>query len=313
VPERVLLTGATGFVGSHIAEALASAGCEVRCAVRNTSDPRWLSGLKVRLVRADFGRPEDLARLAKGADAVVHAAGITRARRPEDFYAVNAGITRRLAAAAARAGARRFVLISSLAARGPDGEDGPVSHYGRSKLQAEQCLREFGELRPVILRPAAVYGPRDRDFLPLFRLARSGWLPVPASANPLQPVYAADVARAVLLALRKDGPGPFPLAEEARYSWREVAEALEAALGRRVRPVRLPTAGFVLAGRAAGLTARLRGAPPAFDERRARDIAVHAWTCDPSAAERALGWRAGVPLPEGLGHTAGWYRREGWL
>lgn len=315
MPERVLITGATGFVGSHVAEAFVRAGYEVRISARATSDLRWISTLDTERVRLDLGRPEDLSRAVENVDTIVHAAGITRARRPEDYYAVNAGGTRRLVAAALRAGVRRFVLIGSLAARGPDGRGHPESDYGWSKLEAERYLRFLDDrMEAVVLRPAAVYGPRDTDLLPLFRMARRGWLPVPANAALLQPVYAEDVARAVLAAAREPaGFGPFPVAEEGRYAWSDVLAALERALGRRVRAVRLPATAFVLAGRAAESAARPFSAVPLLDERRARDLALNAWTCDVSGIGRALGWRAEVPLSEGLERTALWYGQAGWL
>src|SRR5215211_6659999 len=200
MPNRVLVTGATGFVGSHVAQALVESGYEVRCGARPTSNARWISGLDMERVPLDVrGNPDDFCRAVQNVDVVVHAAGITRARQPEDYYSVNAGGTRRLAAAALRSGVRRFVLISSLAARGPDGHDHPESDYGRSKLEAETHLLALGgRMETVVLRPAAVYGPRDTDLLPLFRIARAGWLLVPSGAGPLQPVYAEDVARAAL-------------------------------------------------------------------------------------------------------------------
>ena len=320
MPDRVLITGATGFVGSHIAWAFARAGYEVRCGVRATSDTHPLEDLAVELVPLDLARPKDLPGAVRDAQLVVHAAGITRAGRESDYHPVNAEGTRRLVAAAAAAGVRRFVLISSLAARGPDdaardGEDRPASAYGRSKLEAEAYLREFGgRMEAVVLRPAAIYGPRDTDFLPLLKMGRAGWLVIPSGPALLQPVYAEDVARAALAAVRgPDGFGPFPVAEAARYTWRDVAVGLAEALGRPVRTVRLPAAAFTLAGGVAELTAKLRGAVPAFDERRARDLATHTWTCDPSGTERALGWRAEVSLYEGLERTARWYQRVGWL
>ena len=321
MPDRVLLTGATGFVGSHIAHAFAEAGYEVLCGVRAASDLRWISGLPVERVPLDLkGRAEDLSRAVENADLVVHAAGITRARRAEDYYSVNAEGTRRLADAALGSGVRRFVLISSLAARGPDdlakdGSDHPESAYGRSKLESEAHLRSLGgKMETVALRPAAVYGPRDTDLLPLFKLARAGWLPIPSGSNLLQPVYATDVAGAALAAAREPvGFGPFPVAENGRYTWKDVVAGLEKALGRRVRGVRLPATSFTLAGRAAELAARPFSALPVFDERRGRDLAVNTWTCEASPAEEALGWRAEVPLFEGLGCTARWYARAGWL
>jgi nucleoside-diphosphate-sugar epimerase len=321
MPDRALVTGATGFVGSHIARAFVEAGYEVRCGVRDSSSRRWISNLPVELTPLDMtGRTEDFCMAVKDADLVVHAAGITRARREEEYHAVNAGGTGRLVAAALEAGVSRFVLIGSLAARGPDqlareGHDHPESAYGRSKLEAEEHLRsKSGQMEATVLRPAGIYGPRDTDLLPLFRTAQRGWLPRPSGANLLQPVYAEDVARAALAAARKDvGFGPFPVAEAARYTWEDVVAVLQRALGRNVRAVRVPAAVFTLAGRAAEWAAKPFSAVPLFDERRARDLAVRTWTCDVSAAERELGWRAEVPLSEGLERTARWYRQAGWL
>ena len=316
-----MITGATGFVGSHIAEAFVGAGYRVRCGVRATSDTRWISDLPVELVPLDLSRPEDFDGALEGADVVVHAAGITRARREEDYFRVNAEGTRRLAEAAAGARVRRFVLIGSLAARGPDGlarvdgRDHPESAYGRSKLEAEAYLHALDEriIDTVALRPVAIYGPRDTDFLPLLKMACRGFL-VLSGEGLLQPVYATDVARAALAAARKPvGFGPYPVAESASYSWQDVTAGLEAALGRRIRVVRLPAAAFELAGRAAERVAKARGSVPIFDERRARDLTVHTWTCDPSGTERALGWRAEVSLAEGLNLAARWYRKAGWL
>jgi nucleoside-diphosphate-sugar epimerase len=280
----VLVTGATGFVGSHVTQAFVEAGHEVRCSLRTTGDPRWISDLPVKLVPLDLTRSEDLPRAVEDVDVVVHAAGLVKARRTSDYRLVNTEGTSKLATAAKEAGVRRFVLISSLAARGPDNtppgdeRDRPASAYGRSKLEAEEILRPFGKQMEVItLRPAGIYGPR---------------------------VAAGKTAV---------GFGPHPVAEASRYTWRDAAKGLEDALGCTLRVAYLPAAAFKLAGRAAEKTSRLFDAKPAFDERQAWDLAVHTWTCDPSSTEQALGWRAEVSLYRGLELTARWYRRVGWI
>jgi nucleoside-diphosphate-sugar epimerase len=230
VPDRVLVTGATGFVGSHVAQTFVEAGHEVWCGLRASSDPRWISDLPVERVPLDLTQPEDLSRAVKNVDVVVHAAGLVKARRTSDYHLVNAEGTRKLAAAAKEAGVRRFVLISSLAARGPDntptrdGRDHPVSAYGRSKLEAEEVLRPFGARMGVVaLRPSGIYGPRDTELLPLFKMARRGWLILPSGPQVLQPVYATDVARATLAAAGKTTVdfGPYPVAEASRYTWQD--------------------------------------------------------------------------------------------
>jgi nucleoside-diphosphate-sugar epimerase len=169
VPDRVLVTGATGFVGSHVAQTFVEAGYELRCGLRASSDPRWIYDLPVERVPLDLTQPEGPSQAVKNVDVVVHAAGLVKARRMSDYHLVNTEGTRKLAAAAQEAGVRRFVLISSLAARGPDntptrdGHDRPASAYGRSKLEAEEVLQHFGEQMEVItLRPAGVYGPRPQ-------------------------------------------------------------------------------------------------------------------------------------------------------
>ncbi len=309
-----LVTGATGFVGSHAAEALAAAGHELRCTVRASSDLRWIRELEVETARADLRDGAALEGVLEGVDRVVHLAGVTRASRPGLFREVNVEGTVRLAEAAARAGVRRFVFVSSLAARGPDGADGPVSAYGASKREAERRLAEReGEMEVVVLRPGGVYGPRDVDLLPLFRMASRGWLVVPAGGHRLQPVYATDVAAAVRAAAERGGFGPHALAGEGLHAWDEVTAALEAAVGRRVRAVPLPGAVMVAAGAAAEAVARLTGKAPELDRRRARDLARHRWTCDPGPAQEALGWRPEVGLWDGVSRTATWYRRAGWI
>lgn len=309
-----LVTGATGFVGSHVAEALDATERRLRCTVRESSDLRWIQGLEVETVRADLRDPAALDGVLQDVDRVVHVAGVTRAPRPDLYHEVNVEGTLRLAEAASAAGVGRFVFVSSLAARGPDGGEGPVSAYGASKREAERRLAALeGEMAVVVLRPGGVYGPRDVDLLPLFRMASRGWLVVPAGGGSIQPIYVTDVAGAVLAAVEEGGFGPHALAGEGQHAWDELTTALEAAVGRRVSAIPLPGAVLVAAGAAAEAVGRLTGKAPALDRRRARDLARHQWTCDPEPAEEALGWRPVVELREGLSRTAAWYRRAGWI
>lgn len=313
---RVFLTGATGFVGGWIARALVSDGREVRCAVRSTSDTRWIDPLSVAKVELDLRQPgRDAAEALRGIDTIVHCGGVTAARREADFHAVNTDGTARLARCAAETGVRRLVFISSLAARGPDGHEGPVSPYGRSKREAEERLLDLADrLEVVILRPGGVYGPRDRDLLPMFRMAQRGFVIGPRGAMRLQPVFVEDVASAAVGAVSSEiPPSPLPVAEATTFGWDEVACGLAASLERPVRLIRLPFAVFWTAGLVGELAERLTGRPAAMDRRRARDFSSYSWTCDPAPTETRLGWRARVSLPEGLERTARWYREHDWL
>jgi nucleoside-diphosphate-sugar epimerase len=313
---RALVTGATGFLGSHVAAAWVEAGHDVRCTIRATSDTRWLEGLDVESMEWDVRDTEGLSAALRDIDTVVHVAGATRAPRKPDYFQVNAAGSARLAEAAVKAGVSRFVLVSSLAARGPDGGDGPVSAYGQSKRRGEELVRLFEEkMEIVVLRPGGIYGPRDSDLFPLFEMAGKGWLVAPAGSPPLQPVYVSDVARLTVAAGTGEyaGVGPYPVAEEGEYRWRDVREGLTSALNRRVRVIWLPKTLFISVGVIAETAARLTRQDPRLDRRNAVDLSRHDWTCDTTATREALAWQAEVSLPEGLALTAEWYRRVGWL
>jgi nucleoside-diphosphate-sugar epimerase len=315
-PRKALVTGATGFLGSHVAAAWLEAGHKVRYTRRATSDTRWLEGLDVEAAEWDVTDSEGLRKALRDIDTVVHVAGVTRAPLKSDYFQVNATGSARLAEAAVKAGVSRFVLVSSLAARGPDGGDGPVSPYGQSKRRGEDLVRLFEEkMEIVILRPGGIYGPRDSDLFPLFEMAGKGWLVAPAGSPPLQPVYVSDVARLTVAAGTGEyaGLGPYPVAEEGRYRWREVRDGLASALNRRVRVMWLPKTVYIMAGVLAESAARLTRQVPRLDRRNAVDLSRHGWTCDTTATRDAFGWHAEVSLPEGLALTAEWYRRVGWL
>jgi nucleoside-diphosphate-sugar epimerase len=315
----ILLTGATGFLGRHIAAALVDAGHEVRVTVRATSDLRPLADLPVRTLEADVRSNAGLAAAVAGADAVVHCAGITRAARDDLFFSVNAEGTERLATAAAAAGVRRFVFVSSLAARGPDGAPGPTSAYGASKHEAEdrvvRVATESGGMEIRVLRPGGIYGPGDSDMVPLFRLAAAGVLPVPATDVRLQPVFVTDVAAAVRAATERPGVGaePIAIAGDEVLSWLEMGETLAEVMGRSVRVLRVPGVVYGATGVLLEAGARLAGRPLALDRRRAADLARHTYTCDLRPARDRLGWEPRAGLREGLARTAGWYRQRGWL
>lgn len=321
---KVLVTGGSGFVGSHVVDELLEAGHSVRCLVRGTSRLRWLEGKPIETIEADLSHA-DLAPAVDGVDAVIHCAGLTRGS-PESLRTANVEATRRLLEACAVAPARpSFVFCSSLAAVGPatrqrprrtDDLPEPNSEYGRSKLAAETEVRaRAAELPAVVLRPAAVYGPRDADTLPFFRMAAKGLVVIPGPGRRLvQLVHARDVASALLLGMKRaDGEcRTYYVAHPQAFGWDELARAIGGALGRRTIVVPLPAPVFRMAGALAELTGASRRAG-ALDRRRARDLVEAAWTCDVGPTMAEMGWRPRFDLESGLGDTVRWYREAGWL
>ncbi|MGZ6091883.1 MAG: NAD-dependent epimerase/dehydratase family protein, partial [Polyangiales bacterium] len=212
---KVLITGGSGFLGSHVAEQLGKKGHSVRALVRKSSNTKFLSTLPhVELAYGTVEDKDSIAKAAEGVDAMVHSAGLVKALTPADFVATNVDGTRNLLEVALdrRASIKRFVFVSSLAAHGPSSDGLPIAHdrvpapvteYGRSKLAAEKLVTAAkNELRVTTIRPPSIYGPRDTEMLAFFEAMAMGVLPVMGGGKQkLSIVHAEDCARACIAAI----------------------------------------------------------------------------------------------------------------
>jgi nucleoside-diphosphate-sugar epimerase len=322
--DLVALTGGTGFVGSHAVDALLAAGYRVRALVRRPENPGWLKGTGVDLVKGDVRDAATLPALVDGAAAVVHVAGKTSARSEAEYMAANAVGTKNVAAATrANAPGAHVVLVSSQAAGGPS-RDGapvrasdaprPVSSYGRSKLAGEEALRGAG-VAFTILRPCAVYGPRETAIRGLFVAASKGVVPVLAGGRPrIHMVYGPDVAAAVHGALARGPRGEtFFVAHPEILDYSAIAETL-AGLPTR-RPLMLPIPGAAIrgAGFLAGVFSGLGKGPPVFNAEKANEMLQAAWLCDVSDAQVALGQPFRTDFASGAKRTWDWYLERRWI
>jgi nucleoside-diphosphate-sugar epimerase len=322
---RVALTGATGFVGGHLAEALLRGGHEVRALVRAGSGSA--AALAARGVETVTGRLEDetaLGRLVTGCEILFHAAGLVAARSEAAFLAVNRDGAAAAAKAARDAGVRRFVLVSSLSVTGPTAPGQPldeaatprpVTPYGRSKLAGERAV-QGADVAWTIVRPPAVYGPGDRQFLRLFRAARIGVLPLLGDGRQeLSLVHATDLAEALIaagLSARTEGR-VYHAAHPAVVTQRELVRAIGRAVGRRVRCLPVPASLVRIVLAVSGVAARLVGGATLLSADKAPELLAPAWACSSEALRRDAGWAARIGLEDGLADTAQAYRSAGWL
>lgn len=329
---RWLVTGATGFIGHTLAARLLERGDRVRLLVRDPARARDLSAAGAELAVGDVSRPSTLPAAVDGVEVVVHLAGLVKAVTREELFRVNAGGTRAVARAAAAAGRPRFVLVSSLAAAGPSREGrprveedrpAPVSQYGESKLAAEDELRELaGRLEATVVRPPAVYGPRDPEFLPaLFRMARTGVVVKAGFGDKRYSlIHVQDLADAILLAAERgkrlgaSGNEGIYFADDGTVrGWEELGRLTLEALGRRGVMLPLPEAVSWLAAGASTLASRLTGRAAILSLDKMMEIREAAWTCSSERARRELGWAPRHELAEGLRQSVEWFRRAGRL
>lgn len=321
---RIALTGATGFVGSHLAEALLTAGHEVACLVRSPARAAELERRGARLVPGALEDEDALRRLVEGAAVLHHVAGLIAARDEAEFLRVNRAGTFALARIARAAGVGRLVYVSSLAVSGPtvpgrpleEAEaDHPVTPYGRSKQEGEAAVRASG-VAFTIVRPAAVYGPRDREILRVFQMARRGLVPLLGDGRQeLSFIHAADLAGALVAAGAAAAAAghTYHAAHPEVVEQRAFVRQVGTAVGRRVRLVRLPRPVVRGVLFASGLFARATGRATLLSPDKAAEFLAPAWTCTSTALARDAGWQASIPLAEGLPQTAAWYRSTGWL
>ena len=300
---KLAITGGTGFVGSHLVDAALAAGHEVIALARRPQLDRerltWVSG--------DLHTREALELLVDGADAIIHVAGVINASNAAGFELGNVAGTLAMLAAATAGGVRRFVHVSSLAAREPK-----LSLYGASKRKAEELVHGSG-LDWVIVRPPAVYGPGDKETLELFRMAKLGLMLMPPRGH-VSVIHAADLAGLLLACAAYSAPSTILIeADDGKpggWTHREFARALGAAVGTRPTIVSSPGILLRLAARADQL---FRGPKAKLTVDRAAYFSHRNWVVEPKRACPPQLWQPKIATPDGLAATAAWYREQGWL
>lgn len=311
---RALVTGATGFVGSHLCEALIARGWEVHVLVHISHGLNNLRSRPVRIFQGDVGQPATLVEPLRGVSHVFHLAGIVKARTIDEFMSVNRDGTRNLLEQLVNYSRQtvHFVLISSIAAGGPAERPGmPTSNYGLSKLAGEQIARQYSDRLPItVLRFPPIYGPRDTASLPLIRLLAAGIRPRLDITFSL--CYIADAVDAIIAAGLHNscGFGPYAVSDGRIYSFGDWAQVIEQTLGRRTLVIPIP---HLLLRCTAWMNEVLSSSAPVLNRDKAREMCCRTWTCSVTDFSRRTGFVPKYDLETGARLTIEWYRQQGWL
>jgi dihydroflavonol-4-reductase len=329
MPSPALVTGATGFVGRHLVDALRKAGRPVRALVRDPEKFRAVfpDSTGIEIHRGDIGDAKALDEAVQGAEVIFHLAGITKALHAQDFDKINHQAARLLYKAVQARGLRpRIVHVSSLAAAGPSPgpdptedfpESRPVTRYGRSKLQGEQALREILPDWPwTIVRPPVVFGPGDLDVLHFFRAVNRGLNPILGHDRKLVSLaYVSDLADALVRAA--DSPGAirktYYVCYDRAYRWSELGAVAAHLMGRVCRSVAIPLEIAWIGAAITQIIGRIRRTPTILNLEKLREAQQDFWVCSPAAAARDFGFQPGRPLEAAFAETIAWYRDNGYL
>ena len=325
---KVLVTGGTGFIGSHLVEALHQRGIEVRCLLRRTSDLRWLRGLPIETAFGDCSEKDSLKEAVKGVDQIFHLAGVTKATHERTYFEANAMGTENLIQSCLeqKAPIRKFIYLSSQAAAGPcqngnrkkeSDQCRPVSPYGQSKRMGEElALAHVHELPLLILRPCAVYGPRDKDIYAFFKLLSKGIkLCLSGEAQHVSLCYVDDIVQAILLAAQAEEPSGeiFFLSDGQDYRLEEIGDIFAQAMEVTALCIRVPA--WMMTGLASfsEYLSKFSGKPPLLNKGKVEEMLHRNWVCDITKAKKDLSFEPKISLSQGAKLTFEWYRKENWL
>jgi nucleoside-diphosphate-sugar epimerase len=318
----ILVTGGTGFIGSHLLERLSQSAVSVRCLVRRQAVPRALpAGIHESF--GDLAGGQGLEEALSDVETVIHLAGVTKALRPGDYYAGNTRATENLARLLSRRGIR-LVHVSSLAAVGPspdgtpvgeDAEPRPLTHYGKSKREAERIVRDLVP-SATIVRPPVVYGPRDTGVYRILKSIANGLvLEISGGERWFSAIFVHDLVDGLLAAARvpQAAGRTYFLTHPQPVSWTGLRQAAARVMGRQPRVIRVPVPVAQAVGYGAELWAKIRRKPGIISREKVLEAQARWWICDPRRAAAELGFRAQTPLDAGLAQTLAWYKEAGWL
>lgn len=323
--KRLLITGANGFVGSHLTETALKNGYDVFAAVRKNSDLSFLQNTTAKLVYPDYSNRERLIEfLAENRIThIAHVAGATKARTENDYYKINAQISVNLANAALHANKdlKKFVFVSSLAAMGPSPDNGiitensaqhPITFYGISKQKAEEELNDVQALPLITLRPTAVYGPREKDLLLIIKMVKKSWeLYIGKAAQQLSFIHVNDLCDAILLALESDkNHEAYLLSDGENYDRYQFAGIVKNILNKKTLRLHIP-ANLVKAG-VIGMEKLFPHRNSILNKNKLQEL-TSGWPVGIDKAKKDLGFTPQYDLQKGLRQTIDWLKREQWL
>ena len=323
-----LVTGANGFIGSHLSDLLLRRGYRVRALVRKTSNLRFLKDENIELAYGSLAASDSLLNALKDVDIVFHPAGKVKAKNRRQYFKVNQLGTRNLLHAVRKAcpNLKRFVHISSQAVAGPslngrplneNDPPVPVSAYGESKLAAEEELLQFKSDFPItVIRPPAVYGPRDVDIYKFFQMIKLGINPrLGFEKRYLSLVHVEDLVECIALVVETEQATneTFYAANPGIYLMDDILAEMGRAMNREFIDIMVPLPVARMVAAVVETTFGLLNTTPPFNRDKIKELSQTAWTVDSSKAERLLKWRAKIDIHDGFRQTYQWYLQEGWL
>jgi nucleoside-diphosphate-sugar epimerase len=326
--ERVLITGASGFVGYHLIEEALKNNLDVFAAVRKSSKTGHLKDLDIKYTSPDFTSLQALKAdmLENRYDYIIHAAGVTKARSIEEYNTINADYTYNLALAAgeSKIGLKKFVLISSLAAVGPlnnlngiiteDTTPNPITAYGRSKLLAEEKLKSIAALNYTILRPTGVYGPRDKDIFIFFKQINNRLEPYIGNIEQkLSLIYVTDLAKAAIKALHAGNNNIYNLSDGNFYNRYELGNITKEVLNLKTVKIHLPVNFVKLIANISEKVSSLSNKASVLNVEKLNELMAVNWNCDIAKAKAELGFTPLYDLRSGVTETLKWYKANSWL
>jgi len=321
------VTGGTGFVGSHLVESLIASPdyTEVRCLVR--SSEKWLTGLDFTPIKSDLFDLQEIGKALDGVDIVFHNAAILRAPSKKEFTQANVDATENLIRIAQKKGVNNFVILSSLAGVGPSSGTPvtektrmrPVSMYGESKKEMEAIIHKIAGNNDSIkiIRPPAVYGPRESDIYTFFKTFASGICPIVGDGNhpTLSMVYVKDLVDGIILSSQKTDAGIhtyFIGGEQDEYSWNQIRKITSIVMNKKAIPIRIKPEWVKKIAAVIEGGASLIGKYPVVNKEKANEM-VEEWVCSSQKAKKELGYNPQVTIQEGISRTIRWYKKHNWL
>jgi nucleoside-diphosphate-sugar epimerase len=309
----IALTGATGFVGRYVVEELVRQKIPVRVLVRSPEKNRQLEG--VEICRGSLEEPQALASLVEGATTIIHCAGAIKAKNLDHFNEVNVAGMKRVIRACGQAKIKRFVHISTMAAREPR-----ISDYAASKRQGEHVLHRHGQdMKWIIIRPPVVYGPRDKATLPLLKMFLGKFAFIPGNPNSrISLIFVEDLARAIVMAatakkIKSEMTHELHDGVHEGYSWKELARLAGENTGHKVRCFFLPKALVELVAIIISTLSGVVGRVPVVTQQKIHEIYHPDWVAKHFLFEESFKWSARTTFRDGFSKTVDWYRKEKWI